>query len=122
MLKEIRKLCTPAMVYFLLSVFSLFMLIFSNRKNVSTLCMGNYTCPIESLLTVYLVKLVYLSIVTIILDSLCKNGYTSISWFLLFLPLIFYFVALGLFMVNRNSTIIVVEQEQKKSFSPEPYM
>lgn len=112
MLREIKKLCTPAMVYFLISISTLLMMIFSNRNNVSTLCMGDYKCPVESLFFIYLVKLAYLFIVTIILDSLCKNGYKSISWFLLLLPLIFYFVLLGLFMVKQNSTA-VVEQEQK---------
>lgn len=121
MLREIKKLCTPAMVYFLISISTLLMMVFSNRNSVSTLCMGDYKCPVESLFFIYLVKLAYLFIVTIILDSLCKNGYKSISWFLLLLPLIFYFVLLGLFMVKQNSTV-VVEQEQKKSFSPEPFM
>jgi len=36
------------------------------------------------------------------------------------LPLLFYFVLLGLFMVKQNSTV-VVEQEQKQTFSPEPF-
>ena len=120
MLKQIKKLCTPAMVYFLISISTLLMMIFSNRNSVSTLCMGEYQCPVESLFFIYIVKLAYLFIVTIILDSLCKNGYKSISWFLLLLPLLFYFVLLGLFMMTQNSKV-VVEQEQKKSFSPEPF-
>ena len=120
MLNQIKKLCTPAMVYFLISISTLFMMIFSNRNSVSTLCMGEYKCHVESLFFIYIVKLAYLFIVTIILDSLCKNGYKSISWFLLLLPLLFYFVLLGLFMVKQNSTV-VVEQEQKQTFSPEPF-
>ena len=120
MLNQIKKLCTPAMVYFLISISTLLMMIFSNRNSVSTLCMGEYQCPVESLFFIYIVKLAYLFIVTIILDSLCKNGYKSISWFLLLLPLLFYFVLLGLFMVKQNSTV-VVEQEQKQTFSPEPF-
>jgi len=120
MLNQIKKLCTPAMVYFLISISTLLMMIFSNRNSVSTLCMGEYQCPVESLFFIYIVKLAYLFIVTIILDSLCKNGYKSISWFILLLPLIFYFALLGLFMIKQNSTV-VVEKEQKKLFTPEPF-
>jgi hypothetical protein len=71
--------------------------------------MGEFECPVDNLFLIYIVKFGYLLFVTIILDSLCKNGYASISWFLVFFPILFYFVALGLFMVKQNSTFIVIQ-------------
>jgi hypothetical protein len=113
MLNNIKKLCTPAMIYFLLSAFTLLVMIFSNLKSNSTFCMGEFECPVDNLFLIYIIKLVYLLFVTVVLDSLCKNGYKSISWFLLFLPLLFYFVVLGLFMIKQNSTILVIQQEKE---------
>ena len=93
-LNDIRKMCSPAVIYFFISVFSLLMLIGMNLSNhgTNTLCVGNYECPTESLLMVYLMKGLYILFMTIVLDSLCKNGYKSISWFLVFFPLLFYFI------------------------------
>ena len=98
-LNDIRKMCSPAIIYFFISVFSLLMLIGMNLSNsgTNTLCVGNYECPTESLLMVYLTKGLYILFMTIVLDSLCKNGYANISWFLVFFPLLFYFIILGFY-------------------------
>ena len=109
MLPSLKKMCTPAMIYFLISMFTLLVMIFSNMGNSNKFCMGEFECPVDNLFLIYIVKFGYLLFVTIILDSLCKNGYASISWFLVFFPILFYFVALGLFMVKQNSTVIVIQ-------------
>jgi len=111
MFKNIRDMCTPASIYFVLSIFTLLVMIISNIGNKSTLCVGNYDCPVDNLLVIFLLKLGYILFATIVLDSLCKNGYGSLSWILLFFPLLAYFVALGLFMIYRNSTIIMIDEE-----------
>jgi hypothetical protein len=73
--------------------------------------MGEFECPVENLFLIYIIKLGYLLFITIVLDSLCKNGYSSISWFLVFLPLLFYFLVLGLYMIKQNSTLLVVQEQ-----------
>ena len=91
LVKDIKKMCTPAVVYLLLSVFALFVLIFIG-------------------------KIIYIGFWTVVLDSLCKNGWGSLSWFLVFLPIILFFVILGLFMIYKNNgmnqTIVLVQEEQ----------
>jgi hypothetical protein len=119
MLSNIKKLCTPAMIYFLISVSTLLMMIFSNWGNSNRFCMGEFECPVENLFLIYIIKLGYLLFITIVLDSLCKNGYSSISWFLVFLPLLFYFLVLGLYMIKQNSTLLVVVQPQDKQHDQE---
>jgi len=42
LVKDIKKMCTPAIVYLLLSVFSLLVLVFSNLGNRTTLCVGEF--------------------------------------------------------------------------------
>ena len=111
MFNTLKKMCKPATVYFILSVVTLIVMILSNIGNRRTFCMGEFECPVDNLFLIYLIKLGYILFTTIVLDSLCKNGYGSISWFLVFFPLLAYFVSLGLYMVYRNSMVIVVEDE-----------
>ena len=109
MFVNLKKMCTPAMVYFLVSITTLLAMILLNWGNRNKLCMGEFECPVDNIYVIYVVKLAYLLFVTIILDSLCKNGYASISWFLVFFPVLFYFLALGMFMIKQNSTVIVIQ-------------
>ena len=113
MLGEVKKLCTPAMIYFLISVITLLFMIVSNIGNKGSFCMGNYDCPVDNLYIIYIVKIVYLLFVTLILDSLCNNGYSNISWFLVFFPLLFYFAALGMFMImKQNASVVIIQDDE----------
>ncbi len=79
--------------------------------NKRKFCMGNYECPIENVSLIYIIKMLYILLVTIILESLCKNGYSSISWFLILFPFLFFFIALGFFMINqKNSTVLLISE------------
>jgi hypothetical protein len=115
-MKDMKKMCTPAIVYLLLSVFSLLVLVFSNLGNRNTLCVGEFDCPVDNVFIIFIVKILYIAFTTIVLDSLCKNGWGAISWFLVFLPIFFFFIALGVFMIFKNNdmnqTIIMVQQDQ----------
>ena len=111
MFGKLKKMCKPAIIYFILSMVTLIVMVLSNMGNNTTFCMGSYDCPVDNLLIIYLVKLGYILFSTIILDSLCNNGYGSISWFLLFFPLFAYFASLGLFMIYKNSNSIMIQEE-----------
>ena len=115
-MNDIKKMWTPAIVYLLVSVFALLILVFSNLGNNSTLCIGEYDCPVDNVFVIFVIKALYIAFVTIILDSLCKNGWGAISWFLVFLPIFFFFVALGFFMIYQNNsmnqTIVLVQEDQ----------
>ena len=79
--------------------------------NKRKFCMGNYECPIENVSLIYIIKMLYILLVTIILESLCKNGYSSISWFLILFPFLFFFIALGFFMIKqKNSTVLLISE------------
>tara|TARA_Y100001970_G_C14063254_1_gene765330 strand:- start:528 stop:872 length:345 start_codon:yes stop_codon:yes gene_type:complete len=103
MLKEVKKLCTPAFLYFTLSIFSLIMMFIQNFSNTNTFCLGTFDCEIPDTKMVYLIKILYIGFFTWLLNTLCKMGYENISWFLLFLPFIFFFVVLGIFMFLQNN-------------------
>ena len=68
------KLCTPALVYLVLALIG----VFTTMRNLGVGSgMGS---------------LIFVALWTWFLNYLCSKGYTGISWFLVFLPLILFAV------------------------------
>ncbi len=101
-LKFIKKLCTPAYVYLVVSVIAIILLMVQNSGNKDVYCMGAYECPVPSTALVFLIKFAYVAFWTFILDSVCKAGYKQFSWFLVLFPFLLFFVLLGLMMVSQS--------------------
>ena len=91
---NIKKMCTPATLYLVISFISLlFILIFMffNLKMKSK--DDNYNYKNKNIFFVILNSL-YILLWTYILNFLCKKGYSSISWFLVLFPFLFVFINL----------------------------
>jgi hypothetical protein len=83
---DFNKLCSPAKIYFGLSVLSCIIMLF-NRM---------------SILAIFS-KLIFAFLWAFILGWLCSKGYTAISWFLVLLPFITIFlVAFGIMTHMRE--------------------
>jgi hypothetical protein len=78
--KTLKELCTPAMLYFIISVITILFALFSGVKLVAIA-----------------MKSVFAIFWTFILNLLCKNGYKSVSWFLVLFP---YFVMGAVFITT----------------------
>jgi len=65
-----------------------------------TYCLGTYRCNMSSTLIPFLGKIVYMLLVTLGLNELCKRGYSNLSWFIFLFPFIMMFVLLGAFMMS----------------------
>jgi hypothetical protein len=102
MLASIRKLCTPAYVYLVISALAMVILIFQNAGNQNKYCIGTFECGVSSTPLVFVGKALYIVFWTFILNAICKAGYKNISWFLVLLPFILFFIMLGLFMLNQG--------------------
>ena len=100
MLKELQKLCTPAHVYFVLSVIALVVMGVQNLGNTNKYCVGNYVCTVSNTLGVFAVKMLYVIFWTWILNTICKAGYKKLSWFILLLPFIAMFVLIALMFIH----------------------
>jgi hypothetical protein len=74
---DIKKLCTPALVYFVISIITLFFAILKNFQ-----------------LSSLIIKLIFVGAWTWFLNFLCNKGYKVISWFLVLLP---FLMMLGIF-------------------------
>jgi hypothetical protein len=102
-IKFIKKLCTPAYVYLVISVIAIILMMFQNTGNVDVYCMGNYTCPVPNTALIFLIKFIYVAFWTFILDSVCKAGHKQFSWFLVIFPFLLFFVLLGLMIVTQGA-------------------
>ena len=91
---RVRSLCTPAFVFFVISVLSLFLMIFDNIENTHSYCFGNVSCNVANTSMVFIVKIVFIVAWTWFLDILCSRGYERVSWFIVLLPYIFLFMIL----------------------------
>ena len=98
--KTIKELCKPALVYFVVSVIGIFISIIQNLGNTKTYRLGSFSCNVASTLLVFLLKIIYIFFWTWILNLICKDGYTNISWFLVLFPFILLFVLIGMLMIS----------------------
>ena len=92
--KTLKELCTPAFIYFILSVIGIVVTLTSNLGNTSIYTLGEFSSPVPNTLLVFIIKLIYIFFWTWILNLMCKDGHREISWFLVLLPFILYFLVL----------------------------
>ena len=98
--KTVKELCTPAMIYFVISIVSLAMVLLQNLSNQNSYNVGSFSCRVPSTALVFIIKLIYILFWTWILNLICKDGHTTVSWLLVLLPFILLFVMIGLIMMN----------------------
>jgi len=99
---DIKKLCTPAYVYLVISTISIVLMIIQNAGNTNTYCLGNYACMVSNTAWVFAGKAFYVVLWTFVLNLICSYGYRNISWFLVLFPFILFFILIGLFMLNQG--------------------
>jgi len=98
--KTLKELCTPAMIYFVISIIALIMVLFQNLGNSNSYTVGSFSCRVPNTAMVFIVKLMYVIFWTYVLNLICKDGHTNLSWLLVLLPWILLFVMIGILMLN----------------------
>lgn len=99
--KSLKELCTPALVYFVISIVSLVLVLLQNLGNRHSYYIGSFSCRVPSTILVFIIKLIYILFWTWILNLICKDGHIGISWLLVLLPWILLFVIIGMIMLNQ---------------------
>lgn len=99
--RRMKDLCPPALLYFIISMIGVVMLIFQNIGNRNHYSLGKFSCRVPNTMIIFIFKIIYILFWTWILNLICKDGYTSISWLLVLFPFILMFVIMGLIMLNR---------------------
>lgn len=104
----LRKLCTPAYLYLVISVFSVIIIMFQNASNSNTYCMGNYSCQVSNIILIFAIKFIYILFWTWILNLICKSGFPGVSWILLLFPFVLMFIFIIIFMMSSSEDIPVL--------------
>ena len=99
----LNKLCTPAYFYFLISTIMFVTLLGQNIFNgkINELCAGSFTCSVSNVVLVFVLKALYISFWTFVLNCLCNYGYKKLSWFLVLFPFLLLAVALGILFLRE---------------------
>lgn len=97
----LRNLCTPALFYFIMSTVAIGMMALQNMGNTQVYCVGAYSCPTSSITSIFLLKAVYVLFWTWLLNIICKSGYETVAWVLVFLPFLVMFIFIALMFVSH---------------------
>jgi hypothetical protein len=98
--KNLKELCTPSLVYFVISIISLAVVLLQNLGNTNSYHVGSFSCRVPNTAFIFIVKLIYILFWTWVLNLICKDGHSGLSWLLVLLPFILLFVMMGLLMLN----------------------
>jgi hypothetical protein len=98
--KSLKELCSPAMLYFIISIIALILVLFQNLGNSDSYNVGTFSCRVPNTAVVFIVKFIYVLFWTYVLNLICKDGHTGLSWLLVLLPWILLFVMIGILMLN----------------------
>jgi hypothetical protein len=96
----LRKLCTPAYVYLVISLIAILIIFLQNIGNMNVYCLGTYDCSVYSTPIIFLIKVIYVLFWTWILNLMCRAGATNFAWFLVLFPFILMFVLIALMLVR----------------------
>jgi hypothetical protein len=97
--KKLKQLCTPAFIYFVISMIALFIMLLQNLTNINSYNVGCFSCQVPNTIIIFIIKLIYILFWTWVLNLICKDGHPGISWLLILLPWILLFVIIGIFMI-----------------------
>ena len=98
--KSYKDLCAPSLFYFTISMISLLIILLQNLSNTNSYVLGSFSCRVPNTTLVFIVKLIYILFWTWILNLICKDGHSEISWLLVLFPFILLFVILGILILN----------------------
>jgi len=110
--KQIKSLCTPAQIYFFLSMFSILAIMSQNAMQSRIYRIGAYSVPTPfTNIVTFLMKIISIVIWTYILKYLCDHGFMGVAWFLVLLPIVFMFVVIGAVMLVLTENKKAVRQQ-----------
>jgi hypothetical protein len=98
--RTLKQLCTPAALYFVISIIGLVIGVFQNLGNTNSYNIGNFSCRVPNTFLVFIIQFIYIVFWTYVLNLICKDGHDGLSWMLVLLPWILLFVIMGLMMLN----------------------
>jgi hypothetical protein len=88
----VYKLCPPAKLYLSISVIIGIIMLYQTTSYNDVFCLGNYNCNAGNKTFLIFIHSLYVLTWTWILNIICANNYTPLSWILVLLPFIVFFI------------------------------
>lgn len=98
--KEFKLLCTPAKIYFFISILSIIFFIYHQFNLINLI-----------------INIIFVFIWTLVLSCLCDKGFTILSWALVLLP--YFFLLLAFFQIETftmKNEMFTNSTKQKSGF------
>lgn len=91
----LTSICAPAYVYLIISLLGFILIAIYSRYNPSLSCAGSFMSDDSNDTMSYIIKILYVVFWGWVLNVLCEQGYSTVSWILVFLPFIIFALILG---------------------------
>jgi hypothetical protein len=92
--------CTPASLYFAISMISLIIVAAQNLTGSNTVMrIGSVQTNVPNVLFIMVLKFLFIIFWTWVLNLICKDGYSTVSWIIVLVPLLMS-VAIMIFAVS----------------------
>ena len=98
--KRLKDLCTPSLLYFIISIIALVLVFLQNLGNTNSYHVGSFSCRVPNTALIFIIKLIYILFWTYVLNLICSDGHIGLSWLLVLLPWLLLFVMMGILMLN----------------------
>ena len=98
---NIKKLCAPALIHLVISLVGLIVLLTASKDVNNMICVNNVKCNVGNKTLFFTVEGLLILFWTFVLDLLCKSGYKLLSWILILLPFILFFIIVTLVEFNK---------------------
>jgi hypothetical protein len=95
----LKNLCTPAYLYLVINIIAIVLIGYQNYGNLSTYCVGSYSCKVSNVYMIFIIKIIYILFWTWILNLLCSMGLSSVSWILFLIPIVLLFISISYIML-----------------------
>ena len=104
--KIYSKLCSPAQFYVVVSLISLVILGVYNFKRPYEYTVGDYSTGLSfNNLFLFVLKLFYIVGWTWVLNKFCHWGWSPVSWLLVLMPFMLFFIFVGILMYANFRSI-----------------
>ena len=97
---SMKELCRPAFIYFVISIIALSAVLIQNLGKTNSYHVGSFSCRVPNTTVVFIGKFIYVLFWTYVLNLICKDGHSGLSWLLVLLPFLLLSVIIGIIMLN----------------------
>lgn len=98
------NLCNPAHFYLVVSTMAITVMFIQNfyvmqnrygGPDHNLYCIGSYSCDVPNVWLLFLIKILYVLLWTWLLNLICYAGAPMLSWFLVLLPIVVFFIVIS---------------------------